>query len=73
MTMNRLELRMKYKAETAQSAEPVTAYARMGKFGDVIVDQYEIDERLIAQLPHDNRQRVLRFPILIIWNGLKKN
>ena len=62
--MNKLELRMKYKEDTANSAEPITAYARMGKFGDVILDQCDIDERIIAQLPHDNsgRQREISFP-----------
>lgn len=62
--MNKLELRMKYKEDTANSAEPITAYARMGKFGDVILDQCDIDERIIAQLPHDNSgsQREISFP-----------
>lgn len=62
--MNRLELRMKYKEETAQEAEPITVYARMGKFGDVIVDQCDIDERIVAQLPHDNsgNQCKISFP-----------
>jgi len=45
---------MKYKADTAQSAELVTAYARMGRHGDIILDQYKIDERIVAQLPQDN-------------------
>jgi hypothetical protein len=33
--MNKFELRLKYKADTSFSAEPVTAYGRIGKYGDV--------------------------------------
>ena len=36
--MNRLELRMKYKADTAQVPCETNVYARIGKHGDVIVD-----------------------------------
>jgi hypothetical protein len=36
--MNRLELRMKYKAETAESPCETNVFARIGKYGDVIID-----------------------------------
>lgn len=62
--MNTLELRLKYKADTSFSAEPVTAYGRIGKYGDVILDGYECDPRILAQLPQDNsgHQREITFP-----------
>jgi hypothetical protein len=44
MTMNRLELRMKYKAETAQSAESIDCSARIGRMGDVIIDGGGVDQ-----------------------------
>lgn len=34
--MNRLELRMKYKADTAQKVEDSIIFAHVGKWGDVI-------------------------------------
>lgn len=46
--MNRLELRMRYKAETAQKSEPLTAYAKRGRYGAVILDEYCLDERFLA-------------------------
>jgi hypothetical protein len=36
--MNRIELRMKYKAETAEVPWETNVFARIGKYGDVIVD-----------------------------------
>jgi hypothetical protein len=36
--MNRLELRMKYKADTAEVPWDTNVFARIGKYGDVIVD-----------------------------------
>jgi hypothetical protein len=36
--MNRTELQMKYKAETAEKPCETSVFARIGRFGDVIVD-----------------------------------
>jgi len=48
--MNKLELRMKYKAETAQSAESIDCYARIGRMGDVIFDGYGVDQFIIDRI-----------------------
>ena len=60
--MNKFELRLKYKAETSQAAKPMTAYARCGKYGDVILDQYECDPRIVALLAENGEQREISFP-----------
>ncbi len=36
--VSKIELRMKYKAETAQCPWETNVFARIGKYGDVIVD-----------------------------------
>ena len=36
--MNKLELRMRYKAETSETPYETNVFAHIGKYGDVIVD-----------------------------------
>jgi hypothetical protein len=35
---------MKYKADTSFSVRNIIVDARVGKFGDVILDQYDLDD-----------------------------
>jgi hypothetical protein len=48
--MNRLELRMRYKAETALTSEVVDCFARVGRMGDVILDQYSLDDGFVEKI-----------------------
>ena len=38
MSISKIELRMKYKADTAEVPCESSVFARIGKYGDVIVD-----------------------------------
>jgi hypothetical protein len=59
---------MKYKAETAMKAEPIECWARMGRYGDVILDQSDIDPRISELLP-DEHQKLIKFsdPVYTAW------
>ena len=48
--MNRLELRMKYKADTAQSPDAIDCYARIGSRGDVIIDGDGVDQYICDKI-----------------------
>ena len=48
--MTKTELRMLYKAETAQSSIKLDCFARVGKFGDVILDQFSLDDDFIREI-----------------------
>ena len=52
--MNKFELRLKYKNETSSIPDPITVYARVGKFGDVILDQTDCDERVFAMFKENS-------------------
>lgn len=60
--MNRLELRMKYKEDTAQSSEPITCYARCAKDFTIIIDSEDCDERITQMLAHNGKQTEISFP-----------
>jgi len=64
--MNKFELHMMYKSETALAHDPVTAVAFISrKSNDIILDSSDyIDERIIKQFPQDNsgREATLEFP-----------
>lgn len=64
--MNKFELHLMYKNETANTQEPVTAVAFISKKSfDVILDSSDyIDPRIMEQLPQDNsgREATLEFP-----------
>lgn len=48
--MTKTELHMLYKAETANSHKGLDCFARVGKFGDVILDQYSLDDDFIQTI-----------------------
>jgi len=62
--MNRLELRMKYKAETSQVPVKLSCDARVGKFGDVILDHNDLDDSLIDMIGRDGERKWMEFPDL---------
>lgn len=42
--MNPKELKMLYKSETSNGVNHINCHARVGKFGDVILDGYDLDD-----------------------------
>lgn len=53
--MNKIELKLKYKAETSFSAEEVDCFARVGFRGDVILDQFELGDDFISKVRQTQR------------------
>jgi hypothetical protein len=53
---------MKYKADTAQTAEPMTCYARCTKNLTIEIDSYDCDERITQMLAHNGKQAEVSFP-----------
>lgn len=48
--MTRTELKMLYKAETSFSSECIDCFARVGYHGDVILDQFSLDDAFIKKI-----------------------
>ncbi len=62
--MNRAELRMKYKAETSQAPIKISCDARVGKFGDVILDGNDLDDSFLDMIGRDGERRWIELPDL---------
>jgi len=65
--MTKIELQMRYKAETAFSAEPISAWGRFGKFGDLILDSYELDARIPEMIKGNSGEFIFPDPEYHKW------
>ncbi len=60
--MNLLELHMKYKADTSAVPIKLSCDARVGKFGDVILDGNDLDDSFLDYIGRDGDRKWIEIP-----------
>lgn len=66
LPMNAKELKMIYKAETSKKDNSFKADARVGKYGDIILDGFDFDD-IEKEVIDKNRSIDLHDPNYIAW------
>jgi len=61
---SKVELRMKYKAETSQVPIEIFCYVRVGRMGDVILDGNDLDDSFLDMIGRDGESKWMEFPDL---------